>query len=389
MNDIGGSTEPDGGAGQAPSGSRGVEWRRVVEESALWAQLVREWAHARRGPVWVAVGIGLGLGLCVAATVASAVQGGFRARWIWFAVVLVFALYAAVRRGLTAAPGNVLFSLHARLTVVLALMDIAIWALAGAGFFFPGWTISGYTVLLGVHAVIRHRRRDSREQQLARRVDVLTRTRRGAVDVQAAELHRIERDLHDGAQARMVSLAMNLGLAEQLAQRDPDAVVELLAEARASALTAVDELRTVMRGIQPPVLSDRGLLGAIEALALDLSVPTTVTAALPGRPATPVESAVYLAVAECLANVVKHSHARTAWVTLRHTRGVLSVEVGDDGIGGAMMGTGTGLTGIVRRLELFDGTVRVHSPAGGPTEVSMEVPCELSSPKTSSSSATD
>jgi signal transduction histidine kinase len=214
------------------------------------------------------------------------------------------------------------------------------------------------------------------------------------VDVQAAELHRIERDLHDGAQARMVSLAMNLGLAEQLARRDPDAVVGLLAEARASALTAVDELRTVMSGIQPPVLSDRGLVGAIEALALDLSVPATVTAALPGRPPVPVESAVYLAVAECLANVVKHSHARTAWVTLRYTRDVLLVDVGDDGIGGAMIGTGTvgagtGLAGIVRRLELFDGTVVVHSPAGGPTEVSMEVPCELSSPKTTSSSATD
>jgi signal transduction histidine kinase len=209
------------------------------------------------------------------------------------------------------------------------------------------------------------------------------------VDVQAAELQRIERDLHDGAQARMVSLAMNLGLAVELAKRDPGAVVELLAEARQSALTAVDELRTVMNGIQPPVLSDRGLVGAIEALALDLSVPATVTAALPGRPPTPVESAVYLAVAECLANVVKHSHARTAWVALRYIRGVLSVDVGDDGIGGATIGTGTGLAGIVRRLELFDGTVRVHSPAGGPTEVSMEVPCELSSPKIMSFSGTD
>ena len=389
MNDTGTSAPPDD-RGQVGSGDREVEWRRVAEDLA---QLARQMVRCRRGLVLVAVGAGLGL--CVAATIASAAQGGdFWARWIWFAVVLVFALYAAVWRGLTAAPGNVLFSLHAWLTLVGALTDIVIWALAGAGFFFPAWTISGYTVLLGVHAIIRHGRRDSREQQLARRVDVLTRTRRGAVDVQAAELHRIERDLHDGAQARMVSLAMNLGLAEQLARRDPDAVVGLLAEARASALTAVDELRTVMSGIQPPVLSDRGLVGAIEALALDLSVPATVTAALPGRPPVPVESAVYLAVAECLANVVKHSHARTAWVTLRYTRGVLLVDVGDDGIGGAMIGTGTvgagtGLAGIVRRLELFDGTVVVHSPAGGPTEVSMEVPCELSSPKTSFSSATD
>jgi signal transduction histidine kinase len=383
MNDTATSTPSDGG-GQEGSGRAGAEWRRVTEDFAQWAQQVR----FRRGPVLVAAGVGLGL--CVAASVASVVQGGyFWAGWIWFAVVLVFALFAAVWRGLKAAPGTVLFSLHARLTVVGALTDIAIWALAGAGMFYPILSISGYVFLLGVHAVIRYGRRGSREQQLARRVDVLTRTRRGAVDVQAAELQRIERDLHDGAQARMVSLAMNLGLAEELAKRDPSAVVALLAEARQSALTAVDELRTVMSGIQPPVLSDRGLLGAIEALALDLSVPATVTAALPGRPPMPVESALYLAVAECLANVVKHSRARTAWVALHYTRGMLSVDVGDDGIGGAMIGKGTGLPGIVRRLELFDGTVRVHSPAGGPTEVSMEVPCELSSPKTSSSCATD
>jgi signal transduction histidine kinase len=385
MNDTDSSGPPAAGAAPIGSAHREVDWRRVAEDLA---QLTRQWARCRRGPVLVAVG--LGLGLCVAATLGSMMQGGyFWARWIWFAVVLVFAAFAAVRQGLKAAPGNVLFSLHARLSVVLALTDIAIWALAGAGPFFPAWTISGYAVLLGIHAIIRYRRRDSREQQLARRVDVLTRTRRGAVDVQAAELQRIERDLHDGAQARMVSLAMNLGLAEELAKRDPDAVVEMLAEARQSALTAVDELRTVMSGIQPPVLSDRGLLGAIEALALDLSVPATVTATLPGRPPTPVESAVYLAVAECLANVVKHSHARTAWVALRYSRGVLSVDVGDDGIGGATIGTGTGLAGIVRRLELFDGNVRIHSPAGGPTKVSMEVSCELSSPKITSSSATD
>lgn len=384
MNDTGRSAPPHDGGGHAGSRGRQVEWRRLAED---FTQLAWQMARCRRGPLLTAVGAGLGL--CVVATVASAVQGGdFWARWVWFAVALVFALYAAFWRGLKAAPGNVLFSLHLRLTVVLALMDITIWALAGAGFFYPIWTISGYTILLGVHAIIRHRRRDSREQQLVRRVEVLTRTRRGAVDAQAAELQRIERDLHDGAQARMVSLAMNLGLAEQLAKRDPDAAVELMAQARQSSLAALDELRTVMRGIQPPVLSDRGLVGAIQALALDLSVPTTVIADLPGQAAVPVESAVYLAVTECLANVVKHSHAKSAWVKLRYDTGRLSATVGDDGIGGADLDRGTGLAGVERRLEAFDGTIEVHSPTGGPTEVIMEIPCELSSLRTSSSFGT-
>ncbi len=385
MNATTGSAPADDGGGQAGSGTPEVEWRRLVEDVA---HLARQTARrSRRGPVLVAAGAGVGL--CVAATIASVAQGGtFWARWIWFAVVLVAALYAAVWRGVKAAPGNVLFSLHARLSVVAALMDIAIWALADAGFFYPLWTIAGYAILLGVHAVIRYRRRGSREQQLARRVEVLTRTRRGAVDAQAAELQRIERDLHDGAQVRMVSLAMKLGLAEQLARRDPDAAIELMADARQSSLAALDELRTVMRGIQPPVLSDRGLVGAIQALALDLSVPTTVIADLPGHAAVPVESAVYLAVAECLANVVKHSHATNTWVTLRYDAGALSATVGDDGVGGADLDQGTGLVGIARRLDAFDGTIEVRSPTGGPTEVIMEIPCELSSPRTTPSSGT-
>jgi signal transduction histidine kinase len=213
-------------------------------------------------------------------------------------------------------------------------------------------------------------------------VEVLTRTRSGALDVQAAELRRIERDLHDGAQARMVSVAMNLGLAEELLDKDPQLLAELLAESRSSMLTALDELRTVMRGIQPPVLADRGLDGAVRALALHLAVPVTVASEIPGQAPPPVESAVYFAVSECLANVVKHSGARSAGVELGYRDGVLSVVVSDDGDGGASMTAGTGLRGVARRLEVFDGRVELTSPAGGPTVVRMEVPCELSSPRT-------
>ena len=218
--------------------------------------------------------------------------------------------------------------------------------------------------------------------ELRLRVAHLTVSRADAIDAQAAELRRIERDLHDGAQARMVSVGMTIGLAERLVRSDPAAALKLLAEARASSSTALVELRHLVRGIHPPVLAERGLEGAIRALAMSLPVRTAVTSQLPGRLDTPVESAVYFAVAEALANMGRHSHARSAWVTIRYADGLLAAEVGDDGVGGADAARGTGLYGIERRLEAFDGTTTVSSPPGGPTVVTMEVPCALSSPKT-------
>jgi signal transduction histidine kinase len=217
--------------------------------------------------------------------------------------------------------------------------------------------------------------------ELRLRVAHLTTTRADAIDAQAAELRRIERDLHDGAQARIVSVGMTIGLAERLVRRDPSAALKLLAEARASSTAALVDLRHLVRGIHPPVLAERGLEGAVQALALSLPVRTEVTSHLPGRLDTPVESAVYFAVAEALANMGRHSRARSAWVTIRHDQGVLVVQVGDDGIGGADAARGTGLQGIERRLDAFDGTIAVSSPPSGPTVVTMEVPCALSSPK--------
>nr|WP_296073507.1 sensor domain-containing protein [uncultured Actinoplanes sp.] len=218
--------------------------------------------------------------------------------------------------------------------------------------------------------------------ELRLRVAHLTVTRADVMDAQAAELRRIERDLHDGAQARMVSVGMAIGLAERLVRRDPEAALKLLAEARASSTAALVDLRHLVRGIHPPVLAERGLEGAVQALALSLPVRTTVTSHLPGRLDTPVESAVYFAVAEALANMGRHSRARAAWVDIHHADGVLAVEVGDDGVGGADADGGTGLHGIERRLSAFDGTIAVSSPPGGPTVVTMELPCALSSPKT-------
>lgn len=227
----------------------------------------------------------------------------------------------------------------------------------------------------------------SRDQLEARVVEV-AQSRSETIDHSAAELRRIERDLHDGAQARLVALGMNLGMAEQVLASNPDEAAKLLSEARLSTTTALGELRSVVRGIHPPVLSDRGLAGAVQALALDMAVPTTVIITLSGRPAAPVESAVYFAVAEYLANIGKHSGASRASVELSHDGDVLHVTVEDDGAGGADPAGGTGIAGVSRRLQAFDGTMVVESPPGGPTVVMMEVPCALSSGKTSPSSGT-
>jgi signal transduction histidine kinase len=224
--------------------------------------------------------------------------------------------------------------------------------------------------------------------QLALRVRELAESRAETVDTQAAELRRIERDLHDGAQARLAALSMNLGMAEEMVDRDPAQAQALLTEARQSASQALSELRDLVRGIHPPVLADRGLEGAVKALALTCPFKVDVTINLPGRPAAPVESAAYFAVAEALANIVKHAAATTAWIQLSHEEERLHILVGDDGVGGATIRPGGGLYGIERRLAAFDGTLTVASPTGGPTTVIMELPCESSSLRITPSSGT-
>jgi signal transduction histidine kinase len=228
----------------------------------------------------------------------------------------------------------------------------------------------------------------SQKAVLASRVRELAESRAETVDSQAAEIRRIERDLHDGAQARLIALGLNLGMAADAVESDPQTARALLADAQAASSQALAELRGLVRGIHPPVLADRGLVGAVHALALATPLPVEVNADVSGRLAAPVESAAYFAVAEALANVIKHSGARSARVTLRHSDGVLHMAVEDDGRGGAVVGAGSGLRGIERRLGAFDGTLNVTSPSGGPTLVIMELPCESSSPKTLPSSET-
>ncbi|MFF4013816.1 sensor histidine kinase [Streptomyces sp. NPDC001843] len=216
------------------------------------------------------------------------------------------------------------------------------------------------------------------QAELAERVRVLTETRRDAVDTSAAELRRIERDLHDGAQARLVAMGMDLGTVEMLLDKDPAKARQLLAQARQSSADALTELRDLVRGIHPPVLAERGLGDAVRALALRLPLATEVSVELPGRADAPVESAAYFAVSELLTNAVKHSGADRIWVDVHHAEGMLRITVTDNGKGGAMAGAGSGLSGIERRLGTFDGVLAVSSPAGGPTMVTMEIPCALS-----------
>ncbi|MFF5854302.1 sensor domain-containing protein [Streptomyces sp. NPDC012751] len=214
--------------------------------------------------------------------------------------------------------------------------------------------------------------------ELAERVRVLTATRRDAVDTSAAELRRIERDLHDGAQARLVAMGMDLGTIEMLVEQDPAQAKRLIAQARRNSAEALEELRDLVRGIHPPVLAERGLGDAVRALALRLPLSAEVTVELPGRAEAPVESAAYFAVNEVLTNAVKHSGADRIWVDAHHTDGRLLITVTDNGKGGALPGTGSGLTGVERRLGTFDGVLAVSSPVGGPTMVTMEIPCALS-----------
>ncbi|WP_217165655.1 sensor histidine kinase [Streptomyces sp. AC512_CC834] len=218
----------------------------------------------------------------------------------------------------------------------------------------------------------------SGQGELAERVRVLTETRRDAVDTSAAELRRIERDLHDGAQARLVAMGMDLGTIEALLEKNPAKARELLAQARQSSADALTELRELVRGIHPPVLAERGLGDAVRALALRLPVASEVDVDLPGRADTPVEAAGYFAVSEILTNAVKHSGADRIWIDMHHEEGRLRVSVTDNGKGGAAIGAGSGLAGVERRLGTFDGVLAVSSPAGGPTMVTMEIPCALS-----------
>jgi signal transduction histidine kinase len=212
------------------------------------------------------------------------------------------------------------------------------------------------------------------QRDLAARVGELERSRSRMVDAADADRRRIERDLHDGAQARLVSLAMELGRAKAHFDDDPERAKALVTQAHEDAKTALVELRNLVRGVHPPVLSDRGLDAALSGLAAICPVPVTVQVDVAKRPSATVEAVAYFVVAESLTNVAKHSGAAGATVTVRSESDVLHVVVRDDGRGGAAA-TGAGLAGLADRVQAVDGHLSIDSPAGGPTVIEVEIPC--------------
>ncbi|WP_433276125.1 sensor histidine kinase [Pseudonocardia xinjiangensis] len=209
----------------------------------------------------------------------------------------------------------------------------------------------------------------------AERVRELELQRADLTMAQAAEIRRIERDLHDGAQARLVAVGLSLATAEKLMDDDPVRAKALLREARKGTTSSLAELRDLVRGVSPPVLVERGVVEAIRALALDSPVDVRVDAPDRIRLEIPVEAAVYFAVAELLANAAKHAPSAHVRVRIRDRGTAVEVDVEDDGLGGAEVVPGGGLDGIGRRLAAFGGALAVVSPAGGPTQARMVVPC--------------
>ncbi len=322
----------------------------LIAYGGILGMLVVIWGLTGQGtfwPIWPALGLGLPIAVFAWVT------------WVW---------QDSRRQRVSLG-----FTITAGVFGAIVLFLCAIWLVTGADtYFWPFWPALGFgTILLVIYAATRVVRPNA---ELAERVETLTTTRTEAINAQEAELRRIERDLHDGAQARLVALGMTIGMAEQKLATDPEGARRLLAEARGGAQEALGELRDLARGIHPPVLQDRGLEAAVRELAVRSPIDVHVVAATDRLPPA-VESAAYFVVAEALANAQKHADPSRIDVRLERIGAVLSVEIVDDGRGGADPDAGSGLGGLRKRVEALDGSLRVASPPGGPTVVRAELPC--------------
>jgi signal transduction histidine kinase len=318
------------------------------------------------------------IGLLCTIVWAAAGGGYYWPAWVWLALIIPLSLHFGLREAVRIAPERRGLAIQTVVSLVITGITIAIWALAGFGTFWPIWTILGLIVIFVINLLARLVWRqlygDERERELTERVETLTETRRGALDVQAAELRRIERDLHDGAQARLVALSMQLGRAEEGLADRPE-IAALVRQARSEATAANAELRDLARGIAPPVLTDRGLAAAVEALGTRAPIPVTVDAQISRRPPPVVESAAYFVVAESLTNVAKHAPGASAAVTLQLDEETLDVTIADDGPGGVDVAAGSGLDGLRRRVAALDGEMKIVSPADGGTRIEVRLPC--------------
>jgi signal transduction histidine kinase len=314
----------------------------VVRSQSTWRQL---YYHVLLAPV-----------LAAAAIVAVGLWPGS------FVVTLASAIMLAHRRSGPYTTGQ---PAHAGL--YLGLMFVGV-----AGLFIAPWLTSGVRALdtRAARALLG----PSRADELEHRVEQLTETRAGVVDAADAERRRLERDLHDGTQQRLVSLAINLGMARAQAESAEDAK-QAIAEAHEEAKAALAELRDLIRGLHPAVLEDRGLDAALSGIAARMPIPVRLSVDLPRRPAPVIEAVAYFVVSEGLANIVKHSQATEAAIFVQRAGDRLHVIVTDDGVGGADPARGTGLAGLARRAASVDGTFDIDSPHGGPTLLTVDLPC--------------
>jgi signal transduction histidine kinase len=307
-------------------------------------------------------------------------RGYFWPIWAWLPLATVLGIHGwlvlvAHQPSLTERfLGSRTLAATAGVTALLAGFCTAVWAITARDYFWPVWPVIGFLVLLAMQAVTALLA-GPRRAEMEERIETLETTRAGAVDAQETELRRIERDLHDGAQARLVALGMSLGMAEQKLSDDPERAGELLAEARIGAEHALRELRDLARGIHPPVLADRGLEAALASLASSTPLSVGLSVDVVPRPAPAVESAVYFVAAEALANAAKHARAQRVDIAIFRAGDSIELEVRDDGHGGADP-AGSGLRGLRRRVEALDGRLSVTSPRGGPTTIRAELPCE-------------
>ncbi|MGY0061954.1 histidine kinase (plasmid) [Streptomyces sp. LZ34] len=265
-------------------------------------------------------------------------------------------------------PGRLKFLPNATAAGYLTAGGVALLALA--------YWLTGALVRLDVRAATALLGPDP-AKVLERRVEDLTERRAGTVDAADAERRRIERDLHDGAQQRLVSMAVNLGLAKATLGDLPEEARKVIDEAHREAKEAIEELNNLVRGLHPAVLDDRGLDAALSGIAARAPLPVRLHVDIPGRPVPTVEAVAYFVVSESLANVTKHAQATGAEVTVVRTGDILRVVIADDGVGGADPAQGSGLAGLVGRVGSVDGTFDLSSPRGGPTVITVELPCVL------------
>jgi signal transduction histidine kinase len=325
-------------------------------------------AVVRSQPLWRQLGYHLLVGPALAVAAAGAAGLWLVGTLFTFSLLYAWRLphQTMLARGAYPVPdGSPLRLLGGQLDAYLTVVGVAAllaapWVTAGV----RAVDASAARALLG----------PSRAEELEHRVDVLTQTRAGVVDAADAERRRLERDLHDGTQQRLVSLAMNLGMARTQATTGHEAR-QAIAEAHEEAKAALAELRDLIRGLHPAVLEDRGLDAALSGVVARLPVPVKLTVDLPRRPPPVIEAVAYFVVSEGLANIAKHAQASQAEVFVQRSGDRLHIIISDDGVGGADPARGTGLAGLERRASSVDGTFEISSPPGGPTLLTVDLPC--------------